>query len=170
MTTTLVLGVGNILLRDEGAGIQVIQYLQRQHSMPPDVTCLDGGTLSFTLLAPIATATQLIVVDAAELAAQPGTVRTFVDTAMDAFLGSRGRSGHAVGLKDLLDILRLTDSLPRRRALVGIQPQVLAWGDRLSQAVAAAIPQAAQRVLDLIHGWRQPGSSRVGSLSAHATM
>jgi hydrogenase maturation protease len=96
----------------------------------------------------------LIVVDAAELAAEPGTVRAFVDTAMDAFLKSRGRSGHAVGLKDLLDILRLTDSLPHRRALVGIQPQVLAWGDRLSHAIASVIPQAAQRVLDLIHGWR----------------
>ena len=170
MTTTLILGIGNTLLQDEGAGIQVIQYLQRRQPMPPDVTCLDGGTLSFTLLAPIAAATQLIVVDAAELAAQPGTVRTFVDTAMDAFLGSRGHSGHAVGLKDLLDILRLTGSLPRRRALVGIQPQVLAWGDRLSQAVAGVIPQAAQRVLDLVHGWRQPSSSRVGSLSAHAIM
>ena len=154
MTTTLILGVGNTLLRDEGAGIQVIQYLQRRHPMPPDVTCLDGGTLSFTLLTPLVAATHLIVVDAAELGAQPGTVHTFVDTAMDIFLGSRGRSGHAVGLKDLLDILRLTGSLPRRRALVGIQPQVLGWGDRLSQAVAAAIPQAAQRVLDLIHGWR----------------
>ena len=154
MTTTLVLGVGNTLLRDEGAGIHVIQYLQRQQPMPPDVTCLDGGTLSFTLLAPLAAATHLIVVDAAELGAQPGTVHTFVDTAMDTFLGSRGRSGHAVGLKDLLDILRLTDSLPCRRALVGIQPQILAWGDRLSQAVTAVIPQATQRVLDLIHGWR----------------
>ena len=154
MTTTLVLGVGNSLLQDEGAGIQVIHYLQRRHCLPPDVVCLDGGTLSFTLLAPIAAATNLIVIDAAELAAEPGTVCTFVDVAMDTFLGSRGRSGHAVGLKDLLDMLQLTDSLPRRRALVGIQPQVLDWGDRLSQAVAAAIPHAAQRVLDLVHGWR----------------
>src|SRR5512144_664098 len=156
MTTTLVLGVGNILLSDEGAGIQVIQYLQRHPLLPPDVTCLDGGTLSFTLLAPIATANRLIVVDAAELAAPPGTVRTFVNTAMDAFLKSRGRSGHAVGLKELLDILRLTDSLPHRRALVGIQPPRLAWGHRPSQAVAVAVPKAARRVLALIDEWRAP--------------
>jgi len=165
MTTTLVLGVGNTLLQDEGAGIQVIQYLQRHYVLPPDVTCLDGGTLSFTLLASIATATQLIVVDAAELAAHPGTVRAFVDTAMDAFMISRGRSGHAVGLKDLLDILRLTDSLPYRRALVGIQPQILAWGDRLSQTVADVVPQAARRVLDLIDDWRPPVCQTAGGYS-----
>jgi hydrogenase maturation protease len=84
---------------------------------------------------------------------------------MDAFLKSRGRSGHAVGLKDLLDILRLTDSLPHRRALVGIQPQRLTWGDRLSQAVAGVVPKAARRVLDLIADWRSPVYQTAGGHS-----
>ncbi len=155
MTTTLVLGVGNILLNDEGAGIHVIHYLRRQHLLLPGVTCLDGGTLSFTLANSIAESDNLIVVDAAELAAEPGTVRTFLNAAMDRMLGTGRRSAHAVSLKDLLDIARLTGSLPLRRALVGIQPQAFGWGEQLSQAVAYAIPQAAQQVLVLIRSWHQ---------------
>jgi hydrogenase maturation protease len=153
MTTTLVLGIGNILLKDEGAGVHVIHYLRRRHL--PGVTCLDGGTLSFTLANAIAESDHLIVVDAAELAAEPGTVRTFLNAEMDRLLGTGRRSAHAVSLKDLLDIARLTGSLPLPRALVGIQPQAVGWGEQLSQVVALAIPQAAQQVLALIRCWRQ---------------
>jgi hydrogenase maturation protease len=156
MTTTLVLGVGNTLLRDEGAGIHVIHYLRQQHPVLPGVTCLDGGTLSFTLANPIAESDNLIVVDATELAAEPGTVRTFLNAAMDRILGAGQCSAHGVSLKDLLDIARLTGSLPLRRALVGIQPQELGWGEQLSQVVACAIPRAAHQVLTLLRDWHQP--------------
>ena len=60
--TTLVLGIGNTLLTDEGVGIHVIEYLAARHSLP-GVTFLDGGTLSFTLAEAVSTHRQLIVVD-----------------------------------------------------------------------------------------------------------
>lgn len=151
--STLVLGVGNTLLTDEGVGVHVVNHLRRHHSDLSGVTFMDGGTLSFTLAESIAEADWLIVVDAAELKAPPGTVRVFEDLAMDRFLGVGKRSVHEVGLLDLLDIARLTDTLPVRRALVGIQPAQFGWGDWPSPPVAAAIPAAARRVLDLIRQW-----------------
>jgi hydrogenase maturation protease len=153
--TTVVLGVGNTLLTDEGVGVHVVERLRRDHPDLDAVAYLDGGTLSFTLAGPMADADQLIVIDAAELKAAPGTVTLFENEAMDAYLGrGKRRSVHEVSLLDLLAIAHLTDSLPARRALIGIQPQELGWGDAPSPAVAAAIPAACAMTLDLIRKWR----------------
>lgn len=152
----LVLGLGNTLLSDEGAGVHVIRHLQEQFPDLPGVEFLDGGTLSFTLSEPIENAAALIVVDAAELGAEAGTVRSYENRAMDDFVGgNRKRSVHEVSLIDLLAVAYLTERLPERRALVGIQPASVDWGDQPTQPVAAAIPAASRRILDIIEGWRQ---------------
>lgn len=154
--TTVVLGVGNTLLTDEGVGVHVVEQLRREHPDLEAVEYLDGGTLSFTLAGPMAEADQLIIIDAAELKAAPGTVTLFENQAMDDYLGhGKRRSVHEVSLLDLLAIAHLTDSLPPRRALIGIQPQELGWGDVPSPVVAAAIPRACAMTLDLIRKWRQ---------------
>ena len=151
---TLVLGIGNNLLTDEGAGVHAIAYLQQHHAALADTRFLDGGTLSFTLAEDIGAADQLIVVDATQLHAPAGTVRVYEDAEFDAFLhGQPNRSVHEVGLVDLLQIMRLTERLPQRRALVGIQPEILDWGETPTTAVAAAIPVACQHVVDVIHRW-----------------
>ncbi len=153
MAANLVLGVGNILLRDEGVGVRVIDYLSRHFPALPGMTYLDGGTLSFTLAPAIEDADNLIIVDAAELHGEPGLVRTFFGADMDRFLGGARRSVHEVALIDLLDIARLTDSLPANRALVGIQPAEVTWGDRLSPQVADCVPEAATAVVELTRAW-----------------
>jgi hydrogenase maturation protease len=157
--TTLVLGIGNTLLSDEGAGIHVINYLWQRYPSLPGIRYLDGGTLSFTLAGPIEEATHLIVIDAAELGAKAGTIQTFIDRDMDRFLGETKRSVHEVGLMDLMDIARLTDSLPVRRALIGIQPEALGWGDQPSSQVANAIPVAANRALQLARCWQEQATA-----------
>jgi hydrogenase maturation protease len=150
---TLVLGIGNTLLSDEGTGIHVLEFLRQRNPALPGVTWLDGGTLSFTLAPEVESHGNLIVLDAAQLQADTGTVRCLVDAEMDRFLGTNRRSVHEVGLVDLLDMARLRQRLPERRALVGIQPEKLDWGDDPTPAVAAAIPRAAQMVLDLLAEW-----------------
>ena len=155
MTETLVLGIGNTLLRDEGVGVRVVQSLRHRPALPEGVTLLDGGTLSFTLTETIQRHANLVVVDATQLDAPPGTVRCFEDEAMDEFLGNCKRSAHEVGLLDLMDIARLTDSLPRHRALVAIQPGSIDWGTEPTAEVGAAIPEAASRVEALLHRWQQ---------------
>lgn len=151
---TLVLGIGNSLLADEGVGVHVVRALAAE---PPagDVELLDGGTLSFTLAGPIGEADALVVVDAAQLRAAPGSLAVFEGEAMDRFLiGRRKASVHEVGLMDLMGIATLTGSWPVRRALVAIQPERVDWGETPTAAVAAAVPEACARIRDLIEAWR----------------
>jgi hydrogenase maturation protease len=150
---TLVLGVGNTILTDEGVGPWVVERLRALNPEAPGVHWMDGGTLSFSISADVEDAEYLIVVDATELKAAPGTVRVFVDEEMDKMLGGHGRSIHEVGLMDLMNMARLTERLPQRRALVGIQPAVIDWGTEPSPAVGAALPEAARAVADLITEW-----------------
>ena len=157
---TLVLGIGNLLLTDEGAGIHLLRYLMAHYPDLPDVRFLDGGTLGFTLAASIGQSERLIVLDAAELGAAPGTVRMFEGEAMDRQLGGAGLSVHEVGLADLMDMARLGGQLPERRALVGIQPQTIAdWGERPTGPVAAALPEAAEAVAAIVARWRRETES-----------
>ena len=152
MTGTLVLGVGNILLADEGAGVHAMRYLEDTHDLR-DAEFLDGGTLSFTLAGDIAEAENLIVFDAAQLDAEPGAIRVFEDDEMDEFLRSGRRSVHEVGFADLMDIARLEGTLPKHYALIGIQPEQLGWGEAPGAAVTRAIPQAAEHAAALIEKW-----------------
>ena len=155
MHTTLILGIGNNLLSDEGVGIHVISHLEAHHAGTPDVTFLDGGTLSFTLAEPIAEHDNLIVVDAARLGEPPGTYRCLEGEEMDRYLTGNRASVHEVGLVDLLDISRLSGTFPHHRALIGVEPGSLDWGDFPTPAVAAAIAPVAEMALGLAARWRR---------------
>jgi hydrogenase maturation protease len=158
---TLVLGLGNTLLGDEGAGVYAVRALQQRHPELEDVEFLDGGTLSFTLAGPIEDAGSLIVLDATQLKQPPGAVRVFEGEDMDRFLGSNRKSSvHEVSLMDLMSIAYLAESLPARRALIGIQPEFLDWSDAPTDAVARAIPLACDMAMDLIGKWRHQEASR----------
>ncbi|WP_296754067.1 HyaD/HybD family hydrogenase maturation endopeptidase [Thiobacillus sp.] len=152
---TLVLGIGNTLLTDEGVGVHVLQALEPELAHLPDVTLLDGGTLSFTLAGPIEETDALIVVDAANIKARPGEWALLRGEEMDAFLMSdRKASVHEVGLTDLRAIALLAGHWPDRRAMLAIQPAVVDWGERPTPAVAAAIPPACAAIRELIREWR----------------
>jgi hydrogenase maturation protease len=151
---TLILGLGNVLMTDEAAGPEVVRRLAAAHDGRDPIEFLDGGTLSFTLAVPIGECQQLIVVDAAAMGDPPGSVRVFEGEAMDNQLSHHANSVHEVSLADLFDMARLTDSLPRRRALIGIEPGIVDWGDALTPAVDAAIPEAMSRAQELLTRWR----------------
>lgn len=157
---TLVLGIGNTLLTDEGVGVHVIRSLAgRMFADADGVELMDGGTLSFTLAGAIEAAASLIVVDAAQLHAAPGAVRVFEADGMDAFLlGNRKSSVHEVGLSDLMTIAKLTGHWPGQRALVAIQPEKVDWGEAPTRDVAAAIPVACDEIQSLIEAWRNGAS------------
>ena len=154
MQQTLILGIGNTLLSDEGLGVHLLEYLREHHADQPGITYLDGGTLSFTLAPEIEDCDNLIVLDAAQLNEVPGTVKLLVGAEMDRFLGQGKRSVHEVGLVDLMTIARLQDRLPRNRALLGVQPARLGWGEAPSDTVSRAIPEAASQVIELLYKWQ----------------
>jgi hydrogenase maturation protease len=151
---TLVLGIGNTLLTDEGVGIHVLQALEPALGKLPEVTLLDGGTLSFTLAGPIEEADALIVVDAANIKTRPGEWALLEGEEMDAFLMSnRKASVHEVGLTDLRAIALLAGHWPEKRALLAIRPQVIDWGEHPTAAVAAAIPPVCAAIVEQIRVW-----------------
>jgi hydrogenase maturation protease len=149
----LVLGIGNSLLQDEGIGIHLLRFMQKYFSTFPDVTYLDGGTLSFTLASEIEEHDHLLVLDAVELHAKPGTLCCYENEAMDRFLGTAKRSAHEVGLLDLMDIARLTGHLPQHRALVGIQYQTFGWGEQPTLKVKHNIPLAGRLAANVLQKW-----------------
>lgn len=150
----LVLGIGNTLLTDEGVGIIAMHELEKRFADHQDMEFLDGGTLSFTLAVPISECAALLVIDAAELGAAPGTVRSFEGAEMDAFMGANRKSSvHEVGLLDLMSISLLTGHWPQQRALIGIQPAVVGWGEALTPQVAAALPGVCDLAAEIIAGF-----------------
>jgi hydrogenase maturation protease len=148
----LVLGIGNTILTDEGVGIVAMSQLEAIFGARDDMEFLDGGTLSFTLAVPISECTALLVIDAAEVGAAPGTVRSFEGEEMDRFLGENRKSSvHEVGLLDLMSISLLTGHWPQQRALIGVQPAAVDWGETLTPAVAAALPEVCAVACNIIN-------------------
>ena len=114
---TLILGIGNVLLQDEGAGVHAIRLLATLAAQRDDIELMDGGTLSFSLAGAIEDADNLIVIDAARYDGEPGSTKVFVGEPMDAFIGSNRKcSVHEVSLIDLMAIALLAGRLPQRRA------------------------------------------------------
>jgi hydrogenase maturation protease len=106
---TLVLGLGNVLMGDEGIGVHVVRALQ-QHSLPEGVECLDGGTGGFTLLEPLQSADHVLMVDAAADGNPEGTVtRTTPRFSRDY---PPTLTAHDVGIKDLLDVFYIQGGGP----------------------------------------------------------
>ena len=154
-TKTLVLGIGNTLLTDEGVGVHVLQALEPELAHWPGVTLLDGGTLSFTLAGPIEEADALIVVNAANIKNKPGEWSLLKGEEMDAFLMSnRKASVHEVGLTDLRAIAILAGHWPEKRAMLAIRPQTIDWGEQPTPAVSAAIAPVCAAIIEQIREWQ----------------
>ena len=144
---TLVLGIGNVLMGDEGVGVHVVRRLQ-DRPLPPGVSCLDGGTGSFTLLGPLQSARRVILVDATLDGEAPGTIKRLRPRYSKDF--PRTLTAHDIGLKDMIDAMYLLGSLPDITLFtVSIEkPGDLATG--LSERVEARLPDVADRVMEEI--------------------
>jgi hydrogenase maturation protease len=149
---TLVLGLGNILLSDEGVGVRVVERLQELYEFPQEVQVLDGGTLALDLLPYVEETDRLLVIDALEMGAEPGTVARLESDEVPAFLSVK-LSPHQMGLADLLAAARLRELYPRQLVLWGVQPGVMSPGLELSSAVAAQVEVLVNRVLEELSLW-----------------
>jgi hydrogenase maturation protease len=146
----LVLGIGNILLGDEGVGVAVIDHLNDLGTIPPTVDLLDGGTGSLVLLEPMREARCMILVDATADGSPPGTIQRLVPRFSSDFPPSL--TAHDIGLRDLLDSFYLLGETPEV-VLYAISirfPQEIGLG--LSAEVAAAVPEVADRIHREIRG------------------
>jgi len=144
-TGTLVLGIGNVLMGDEGVGVEAVRRLQ-ELPLPPGVECLEGGTGSFVLLGPMREAGRILLVDAAADEAPPGTVRRLTPRFSKDY--PRSLTAHDIGLKDLLDAFHLMGEPPEVVLFaVSVRPPADPYLG-LSPAVAAAVPEVVRSILE----------------------
>jgi hydrogenase maturation protease len=141
----LVLGIGNILLRDEGVGVRVIEQMQRMR-LPDNVELVDGGTAGADLLDVLAERRKVIVIDAVQADCKPGTVLRF--TADDLVRPDGvGMSLHELGLGEALTMTKQLGCAPEDVVVFGIKPEDVASGLDLSEEIGALVPKVIELVL-----------------------
>jgi hydrogenase maturation protease len=149
---TVVIGLGNVVLSDDGLGVHAVRRLRERYQLAGDVELVEGGTAGLLLLPHLADARQVVIVDAIDVGAAPGTpVRLGGEECSSAFAARM--TPHDVGLADLLGAARLSGMWPERLVLHGAQPQSTAIGTELSAPVAAAIDPLVDAIADELTLW-----------------
>ncbi len=146
---TVVLGVGNVLLKDEGVGIHVIHALQDSPLLTNvGVEIIDGGT-SPNVLHLLDGADRLVIIDAVEGGGEPGTIYRFRAGDVEQE-GKCVLSMHEMGLLDDLEMMELMDGKRRDAIIIGVEPKEMGVGLELSSQLEQKIPQIVKLVLDEI--------------------
>jgi len=136
----VVLGVGNILLSDEGVGVRAIEQLREDYLLPPEVEIIDGGTSGMEMLEDLAHADHLLIVDAVRSGQPPGTIVKIAGEDVPVFFKTK-LSPHQIGLSDVLATLVLTDEQPGGITVIGVEPESLETAMALTPTVAAQMPR-----------------------------
>jgi hydrogenase maturation protease len=157
MAYVLVLGIGDPLHADDGAGVEAALRVLERTGERADVTVLDAGTLSFPLLPALRNADALIAIDATRGGGRPGELSVREGSEFDRFVARDGRSRSEVGLAELLEHARLAGHLPQRRVLIGVEAESVDWGLRLSAPVSEALPRCVAVALDFVERWHPAG-------------
>lgn len=155
MPATLVLGLGNIILRDEGLGVRACERLLARYSLPEGVEALDGGTLGLHLLPYLEGVQDLLIMDAVRADAPPGSLVRLEGEAIPAALAHK-MSMHQFGLSELLAVGSIQGALPRRIVLWGMVPTVMEPGLDLTEPVAASLDALVTRVAEELSAWGLP--------------
>lgn len=136
----VVLGVGNPLMGDDGLGIAVVAHAQSVWSeAADDLLIMDGGTWGMNLLPVVEQARRLLIIDAIDRDARPGTLVTLERDEIPRYLG-RTLSPHQLDLREVLALAELRGTLPEETTAVGIQPAAIELSLELSPEVGAALP------------------------------
>ncbi len=149
---TLVLGVGNILVADEGIGVRVIENIAAKYNLPDSVMLLDGGTLGLDLLYYMEDTENLLIIDAVETGCEPGTMLRLEDEQVPAFMTLK-MSPHQVGVPDMLFAAKLKGIAPKNLVLLGIQPESLEMSLELSATIAAKMDDLVWQVIEQLGKW-----------------
>jgi len=136
----VVLGIGNILLSDEGVGVRVVDRLEKEYRLPAEVEVIDGGTCGMEMLEQLENLDALIVVDCVRCGQPPATPVLLKGDDVPVFFKTK-LSPHQVSLSDVLASLEFTDKAPKQTVIVGIQPLSMDTGMDLTPAVAARVDE-----------------------------
>jgi hydrogenase maturation protease len=158
MKVTLI-GLGNILMRDEGVGVQAVRAVEARYEIPPGVEIVDGGTCGLDLLPYIEGRDRVLFVDAVNFDKEPGYIGVLEDQEIPA-LFARKDSLHHLGLMDVLATAQLLDVTPRDICLIGIQPLSLEIGLELSELLQARMDLLVAQIITKLEDWGIPCTLR----------
>ena len=153
---TLVIGLGNPLMRDDGIGLEALRRFRGGSPVPAGVELVDGGTWGMNLLPLIETARAVLFLDAIRLGSTPGTVHELEGDAVPRRLAHK-LSPHQIDLGEVLAIAMLRGTLPPWLFALGIEPAVVEMGTALSPQVESAMPLLLARAAARL-GRLAPGS------------
>lgn len=143
----IVLGVGNILLSDEGVGVRAVEKLQRDFILPVGVEVIDGGTTGMEMLEDLAGADHILIVDAVRSGNAPASIVRLAGEQVPVFFRTK-LSPHQIGLSDVLATLVLTGEQPGGVTVIGVEPVSLETAMALSPQVEAVLPEVVSLVVD----------------------
>ena len=155
---TVVIGLGNPLMGDDGLGIVVARQLLSRTDLPDGVQVVDGGTWGLNLLPVIEDAERVLLVDAIDTAEAPGTLIRLSRERLPKYLATK-ISPHQVDLRDVLALAELRGTLPEDTTAIGLQPQIVALGTALSPLIAGRMEELVSAVLDHLRA-REPACTK----------
>lgn len=162
---TLILGLGNTLMTDDGFGVMAVETLSSRYRFGAELRLLDGGTLSLDLLPQLKDVERLVIIDALQLHLPPGTVsRLEGEDVPCAFAGKL--SAHQMGIPELLALAELMGQAPPELVVWGVQPENIDIGNGLTPRVAAALEPVVAGVVSDLRRWglvATPGRREIGA-------
>jgi hydrogenase maturation protease len=142
-----VLGIGNILLTDEGFGVRVVERLYEEYEFPDNVSIVDGGVLGINLLGVIAEAQHLIVVDAVKNKRPPGTLYRLEKNQLPERILLKN-SLHQTDFLETLTLCQAIDKVPQTTVVLGVEPEdITTHSVDLTPAVADRVDEMMARVI-----------------------
>lgn len=146
MARTVIFGIGNTLMSDDGAGVRVLELLK---NLPKDVEIIEMATGGMTLLHKLDGLSTAIIVDAVDFRGQPGEVRIFKPGDMES-IKTVGYSLHDLDILKVLELARQMGTLPKEVFIAAIQPASLEMGKPLTPQVEGGLEELARAILDLL--------------------
>jgi hydrogenase maturation protease len=153
--STALLGLGNILLKDERLGVHVVTTIKERYDYPLELEIIDGGTLGLDLLPLFEQFDRVLIVDAVNFGREPGYIGILEDDQIPAVLFAK-LSVHQIGLADLLSVAKLKGVMPSKVCLIGMQPDVIdfTFGLEMSDVVNANIEKVIDLTVDKLKEWK----------------
>jgi hydrogenase maturation protease len=148
----LVLGIGNILLSDEGIGVRAVEELRKNYSFSDGVEIMDGGTLGIDLLYFMEGFQKLLVIDAVLGGDSPGTLYKFKGDEVKAYFRKKV-SAHELGFQEVLALADLLGKKPEEIVLIGIEPESLDISVELSYSIKRRMQDLIDKVLEQLREW-----------------
>ena len=148
-----VMGVGNVLLKDEGFGVKLLYILKAKYDFPENVVLIDGGTAGIFLSPEIDYLDKLLIIDVVKAQGKPGEIKIYEKE--DFFIDRLPLklSPHQLGLQEVLLLNEIKGTCPEEVKLIGIIPKSIETGTGLTPELEAKLPEVEEKVLEILKEW-----------------